>query len=51
MYVVLILDLEDISVSFLHVRALCPVPLQFLQRRTASWASSRLLLLRAFFDC
>jgi hypothetical protein len=35
-YVVLTLDLEDISVSFLHVRALCLVPPQFLQRRTAS---------------
>jgi hypothetical protein len=31
-YVVLILDLKDISVSFLHVRALCLVPPQFLQR-------------------
>jgi hypothetical protein len=31
-YVMLILDLEDISVSFLHVRALCLVPPQFLQR-------------------
>jgi hypothetical protein len=29
MYVVLSSDLEDVSVSFLHVRALCPVLLQF----------------------
>jgi hypothetical protein len=35
-YVVLTLDLEDISVSFLHMRALCLVLLQFLQRYTAS---------------
>jgi hypothetical protein len=35
MYVVLVSDLEDASVSFLHVRALCPVPPQFLQRRRA----------------
>jgi hypothetical protein len=31
-YVVLRLDLEDISVSFLHVRVLCLVSPQFLQR-------------------
>jgi hypothetical protein len=31
-YVMLILDLEDISVSFLHVHVLCLVPPQFLQR-------------------
>jgi hypothetical protein len=31
-YVVLILDSEDVSVSFLHVRALCLVPPQFPQR-------------------
>jgi hypothetical protein len=30
MYNVLTTNLEDISVSFLHVRALCLVPLQFL---------------------
>jgi hypothetical protein len=30
MYVVLVSDSEDISVSFLHVRALCLVLLQFL---------------------
>jgi hypothetical protein len=35
-YVVLILDLEDISVSFLHVRVLCLVPPQFLQRYRVS---------------
>jgi hypothetical protein len=35
-YVVLTLDLEDISVSFLHLRALCLVLLQFLQRCIAS---------------
>jgi hypothetical protein len=35
-YVVLILDLEDILESFLHVRALCLVLLQFLQRRVTS---------------
>jgi hypothetical protein len=29
-YVMLILDLEDISVSFLDVRVLCLVPPQFL---------------------
>jgi hypothetical protein len=40
MYIVLVSNLEDISVSFLHVRAVCLVPLQFLQRRIASWASS-----------
>jgi hypothetical protein len=40
MYVVLSSDSEDISVSFLHVRALCPVLLQFLQRRRAGWAGS-----------
>jgi hypothetical protein len=38
MYVVLASDLEDASVSFLHVRALCPVPLQLPQRRRAGWA-------------
>jgi hypothetical protein len=32
----LTLDLEDVSISFLHVRALCLVLLQFLQRYTAS---------------
>jgi hypothetical protein len=32
MYAVLVSNLEDISVSFLHVRALCSVPPQFLQR-------------------
>jgi hypothetical protein len=36
MYVVLISNLEDISVSFLHVRALYLVLLQFLQRCIAS---------------
>jgi hypothetical protein len=36
MYVVLASNLEDILVSFLHVRALCLVPLQFLQRCRAS---------------
>jgi hypothetical protein len=36
MYIVLASNLEDISVSFLHVRALCLVPLQFLQRCVAS---------------
>jgi hypothetical protein len=40
MYVVLASDSEDASVSFLHVRALCLVPLQFLQRRRAGWALS-----------
>jgi hypothetical protein len=40
MYIVLASNLEDISVSFLHVRALYLVSLQFLQRRVASWASS-----------
>jgi hypothetical protein len=40
MYVVLVSNLEDISISFLHVRALCPVPLQFPQRRIVSWALS-----------
>jgi hypothetical protein len=40
MYIVLASNLEDISVSFLHVRALCLVPLQFPQRRVASWAGS-----------
>jgi hypothetical protein len=35
MYVVLSSDSEDISVSVLHVRALCPVLLQFLQRHRA----------------
>jgi hypothetical protein len=29
-------NLEDTSVFFLHVRALCPVLPQFLQRRIAS---------------
>jgi hypothetical protein len=29
-YVVLVLDLEDISVSFLYMRVLCLVPPQFL---------------------
>jgi hypothetical protein len=47
---VLASNLEDTSVSFLHVRALCLVPLQFPQRRRASWPLSRLLLLRAFFN-
>jgi hypothetical protein len=32
----LILDLEDISISFLHVRTLYLVLLQFLQRYIAS---------------
>jgi hypothetical protein len=36
MYVILILDLEDISVSFLHMRVLYLVILQFLQRCRAS---------------
>jgi hypothetical protein len=36
MYIVLILDLEDISVSFLYIRVLCLVLLQFLQRCIAS---------------
>jgi hypothetical protein len=36
MYVVLSSELEDILVSFLHMRALCLVLLQFLQRRRAS---------------
>jgi hypothetical protein len=31
-------DSEFSSVSFLHVRALCPVPPQFPQRRRAGWA-------------
>jgi hypothetical protein len=35
-YVVLASNLEDVSVSFLHVRALCLVSLQFLQRYRAS---------------
>jgi hypothetical protein len=35
-YVVLTSNLEDILVSFLHVRALYLVLLQFLQRRRAS---------------
>jgi hypothetical protein len=39
-YIVLVSDPEDISVSFLHVRALCPVPPQFPQRRTVGWALS-----------
>jgi len=39
-YVVLISNSEDTSVSFLHVRALCPVPPQFPQRRTVGWAFS-----------
>ena len=39
-YVVLASDLEDASVSFLHVRALCPVPPQLPQRRRAGWALS-----------
>jgi hypothetical protein len=38
MYVVLSSDSEDISVSFLYVRMLCPVLLQFLQRCRAGWA-------------
>jgi hypothetical protein len=50
MYNVLASDLEDISVSFLPVRALCLVPLQFLQRRIAGWAGSWSPLLRAFLD-
>jgi hypothetical protein len=36
MYIVLTSNLEDISVSFLHMRALCLVLLQFLQRCVAS---------------
>jgi hypothetical protein len=36
MYVILTLDLEDISVFFLYVRALYLVLLQFLQRCIAS---------------
>jgi hypothetical protein len=36
MYVVLTSNLEDTSVSFLHVRALCLVLSQFLQRCTVS---------------
>jgi hypothetical protein len=40
MYVVLASDSEDISVSFLHVRAFCPVPPQFPQRRTIGCALS-----------
>jgi hypothetical protein len=36
MYVVLSSELEDISVSFLHVYALCLVLPQFLQRHRAS---------------
>jgi hypothetical protein len=36
MYIVLASNLEDISVSFLYVRALCLVSLQFLQRCVAS---------------
>jgi len=40
MYVVLTSDSEDIPVSFLHVRALCPVLPQFPQRRRAGWAGS-----------
>jgi hypothetical protein len=36
MYIVLISNLEDISVSFLYVRALYLVLLQFLQRCIAS---------------
>jgi len=39
-YVVLTSNLEDTSVSFLHVRALCLVPPQFPQRRTVGWALS-----------
>jgi hypothetical protein len=35
-HVILASNLEDISVSFLHVRALCLVLLQLLQRRRAS---------------
>jgi hypothetical protein len=35
-YVVLESNLEDTSVSFLHVRALCPILLQLLQRCIAS---------------
>jgi hypothetical protein len=35
-YVVLVSNLEEASVSFLHVRALCLVSLQFLQRRRVS---------------
>jgi hypothetical protein len=35
-YVILILDLEDISISFLHVRVLYLVLLQFLQRYRVS---------------
>jgi hypothetical protein len=33
-------NLEDASLSFLHVRALYLVLLQFLQRRRASYTSS-----------
>jgi hypothetical protein len=36
MYIVLASNLEDVSVSFLYVRALCLVPLQFPQRCVAS---------------
>jgi hypothetical protein len=36
MYIMLISNLEDISVSFLHMRALYLVLLQFLQRCIAS---------------
>ena len=32
----LISNLEDISISFLHVRAVCPVLLQLPQRRTVT---------------
>jgi hypothetical protein len=39
-YVVLTSDSEDASISFLHVRALCPVPPQFPQCCRAGWASS-----------
>ena len=34
-YVVLTSDSEDISISFLHIQALYPVPPQFPQRRKA----------------
>jgi hypothetical protein len=49
-YVVLASDSEDASLSFLHVRALCPVPLQFPQRRRAGYASSWSPPPRAFLD-
>jgi hypothetical protein len=39
-YVVLASNSEDASISFLHVRVLCPVLPQFPQRRRAGWAGS-----------